>query len=102
MDSLIPYQHAENLLGNPDRVAAVEWARDLTVSRDFVVFDSETTGLSSPVDFVEIAVVDPAGQTLFDSLLEPFTATAQRAYRALPASWRSILIFLKCSAEEGS
>src|SRR5215204_2688988 len=71
MDSLIPYQHAGNLLGNPDRVAAVEWARDLTVSRDFVVFDSETTGLSSPVDFVEIEVVSPQGQTLFDSLLKP-------------------------------
>ena len=71
MDSLIPYQHAENLLGNPDRVAAVEWARDLTVSRDFVVFDSETTGLSSPVDFVEIAEVGSTGETLFDSLLKP-------------------------------
>src|ERR671921_1254098 len=79
MDSLIPYQHAENLLGNPDRVAAVEWARDLTVSRDFVVFDSETTGLSSPVDFVEIAVVDPAGQTLFDSLLKPSCRIEPRA-----------------------
>jgi DNA polymerase III subunit epsilon len=79
MDSLIPYQQAENLLGNPDRVAAVEWARDLTVSRDFVVFDSETTGLSSPVDFVEIAVVDPAGQTLFDSLLKPSCRIEPRA-----------------------
>jgi DNA polymerase III subunit epsilon len=79
MDSLIPYQHAENLLGNPDRVAAVEWARDLTVSRDFVVFDSETTGFSSPVDFVEIAVVDPAGQTLFDSLLKPSCRIEPRA-----------------------
>jgi DNA polymerase-3 subunit epsilon len=79
MDSLIPYQQAENLLGNPDCVAAVEWARDLTVSRDFVVFDSETTGLSSPVDFVEIAVVDPAGQTLFDSLLKPSCRIEPRA-----------------------
>jgi DNA polymerase III alpha subunit (gram-positive type) len=52
-------------------MVAVEWARDLMVSRDFVIFDSETTGLSSPVDFVEIAVVDSAGKTLFDSLLKP-------------------------------
>lgn len=41
------------------------------VSRDVVIFDSETTGLSSPVDFVEIAVVGPTGETLFDSLLKP-------------------------------
>src|SRR5918992_3989933 len=80
MDALIPYQYAENrLLGNSDRVAAIEWARDLMISSDFVVFDSETTGLSSPVDFVEIAVVDPAGQTLFDSLLKPSCRIEPRA-----------------------
>src|SRR5918995_3680667 len=71
MDSLIPHQHINDHLSNPDRVAAVEWARDLMVSGDFVVFDSETTGLSSPVDFVEVAVVGPTGETLVDSLLKP-------------------------------
>jgi DNA polymerase III subunit epsilon len=72
MDSLIPHQHVENRIrGNRDRMVAVEWARDLMASRDFVIFDSETTGLSSPVDFVQIAVVDSAGKTLFDSLLRP-------------------------------
>jgi DNA polymerase III subunit epsilon len=71
MDSLIPHQHLNDHLSNPDRVAAVEWARDLLVSREFVIFDSETTGLSSPVDFVEIAVVGPRGETLVDSLLKP-------------------------------
>jgi DNA polymerase-3 subunit epsilon len=71
MDSLIPHQYLNAHLSNPDRAAAVEWARNLMVSRDFVIFDSETTGLSSPVDFVEIAVVSPTGETLFDSLLKP-------------------------------
>jgi DNA polymerase-3 subunit epsilon len=71
MDSLRPHQHVEDRLSNPDRVAAIEWARDRMVSRDFVIFDSETTGLSSPVDFVEIAVVGSTGETLFDSLLKP-------------------------------
>src|ERR687897_3418459 len=71
MDSLIPLQHINDHLSNPDRVAAVEWARDLMVSGDVFIFDSETTGLSSPVDFVEIAVVGPTGETLVDSLLKP-------------------------------
>ncbi len=72
MDSLIPHQHVEaRLRGNRDGVAAAEWARDLMISRDFVIFDSETTGLSSPVDFVQIAVVGPTGERLFDSLLKP-------------------------------
>ena len=68
---MIPHQHLNDHLSNPDRVAAVEWARNLMVSRDFVIFDSETTGLSSPVDFVEVAVVAPTGETLVDSLLMP-------------------------------
>jgi DNA polymerase-3 subunit epsilon len=71
-NSLIPHQHVEDRLrSDRDRMAAVEWAKDLLVSQDFVVFDSETTGLSSPVDFVQIAVVSPEGETLFDSLLKP-------------------------------
>ncbi len=65
-------QHVEDRLGsNRDRMAAVEWARELLARKDFVIFDSETTGLSSPVDFVGIAVVSAQGETLFDSLLKP-------------------------------
>jgi len=79
MDSFIPYEYIDGRITNPDRVAAVKWARDLTTSGDFVVFDSETTGLSSPVDFVEVTVVDPAGQTLFDSLLKPSCRIESRA-----------------------
>ncbi len=65
-------QHVEDRLGSTrDRLAAVEWARELLARKDFVIFDSETTGLSSPVDFVGIAVVSPKGETHFDSLLKP-------------------------------
>ena len=49
------------------------------ILRDFVIFDSETTGLSSPVDFVQIAVVDPVGETLFASLLKPSCCIEPRA-----------------------
>jgi DNA polymerase-3 subunit epsilon len=69
----MPQQHVEDRLGSTrDRMAAVEWARELLARKDFVIFDSETTGLSSPVDFVGIAVVSPKGETLFDSLLKPW------------------------------
>lgn len=88
MDSLLPHRHVEDhLRGNPDRVAAIKWARDLMVSRDFVIFDSETTGLSSPVDFVEVAVVGPTGKTLFDSLLKP-SCRIEAAARAVPRPQR--------------
>ena len=75
----MPNRHTDEHLTNPDRTAAVEWAADLLTSGDFVVFDSETTGLSSPLDFVEVAVVDPAGETLFDSLLRPSCRIESRA-----------------------
>jgi DNA polymerase-3 subunit epsilon len=71
-NSLVPQQHVEDRVrSNRDRMAAVEWARELLLCQDFVVLDSETTGLSSPVDFVEIAVLSARGETLFDSLLKP-------------------------------
>jgi DNA polymerase-3 subunit epsilon len=36
-----------------------------------VVLDSETTGLGTPVDFVEVGVVSSRGEALFDSLICP-------------------------------
>jgi DNA polymerase-3 subunit epsilon len=50
---------------------AVRWARSLLSGGDFVVLDSETTGLGTPVDFVEVGVVSGRGETLFDSPIKP-------------------------------
>jgi DNA polymerase-3 subunit epsilon len=71
MDPSVSHQNLEPFLGHPDRMAAAQWARELLARRNFVVLDSETTGLSSVVDFVEVAVVGPGGETLIDCLLEP-------------------------------
>jgi DNA polymerase-3 subunit epsilon len=49
----------------------MRWARSLLSEGEFVVLDSETTGLGTPVDFVEVGVVSCRGETLFDSLLCP-------------------------------
>ncbi len=38
---------------------------------EFVVLDSETTGLGTPIDFVEVGVVSSRGEPLFDSLVCP-------------------------------
>src|SRR5215203_5618746 len=42
------------------REDAVRWARSLLLKGDFVVLDSETTGLGNPIDFVEVGV--PSGR----------------------------------------
>ena len=45
------------------REDAIQWARSLLSGGEFVVLDSETTGLGNPIDFVESAFY-PAGESL--------------------------------------
>ena len=47
------------------------WARGLLQSGGFCVLDPETTGLSPPVRFVEIAIVGPSGDALFEGTVRP-------------------------------
>ncbi len=54
-----------------DRAASAAWARGLLNSGGFCVLDSETTGLKPPVGFVEVAIVDADGRTLFDGTVRP-------------------------------
>ena len=54
-----------------DYPPATDWARQLLSSKEFVVFDSETTGLSRPCDFVEVAAVGASGEVLFESPVKP-------------------------------
>ncbi len=53
------------------REDAVRWARSLLSGGNFVVLDSETTGLGTPIDFVEVGVLSHQGETLFDSPMKP-------------------------------
>jgi DNA polymerase-3 subunit epsilon len=53
------------------REEAIRWARSLLSGGEFVVLDSETTGLGTPIDFVEVGVVSWRGEPLFDSLVCP-------------------------------
>ncbi len=54
-----------------DRAGSVTWARSLLDSGEFCVLDSETTSLTSPVQFVEVAIVDACGRTLFEGTVRP-------------------------------
>jgi len=53
-----------------DRVAAVLWAREQLNQNDWVILDTETTGLYSP-EIVEIAVVNCTGEALLNTLVKP-------------------------------
>ncbi len=63
------------------REDAILWARSLLSGGEFVVLDSETTGLGNPIDFVEVGVVSGQGEPLFDSLIEPSCPVDPRASR---------------------
>src|SRR5215203_4752248 len=63
------------------REDAVRWARSLLLKGDFVVLDSETTGLGNPIDFVEVGVLSSRGEPLFDSLIKPSCRVDPRASR---------------------
>lgn len=56
-----------------DRLEAREWARALLARRDWVILDTETTGLGDDAEVIQIAVLAPRGATLLDALLRPTT-----------------------------
>lgn len=53
-----------------DRVSAVLWAREQLSQKDWVILDTETTGLYD-AEIVEIAIINPLGEALLDMLVKP-------------------------------
>lgn len=54
------------------RQSSIEWARELLEKRDFVILDTETSGLEPGyAEIVQIAVIDHAGNTLLDTNVKP-------------------------------
>jgi DNA polymerase III subunit epsilon len=74
---------SKQIAASPARIAsredAIRWARSLVSGGEFVVLDSETTGLGNPIDFVEVGVLSSRGEPLFDSLMEPSCPVDPRA-----------------------
>ena len=52
------------------RRQAIQWARGL-MSRDFLVLDTETTGLGAADQIVEIAIIDQAGAARIHQRVKP-------------------------------
>jgi len=57
-----------------DRETATFWARSLLGRIDWVILDTETTGISPYDEIVQIAVLAPDGEALLDSLIRPTRA----------------------------
>ncbi len=54
-----------------DRESAQRWARDLLARSNWVVLDTETTGLDGTAQVIQIAVVQPDGRPAIDTLVRP-------------------------------
>ncbi len=45
--------------------------REMIARNNWLVLDTETTGLVAPAEVIQIAIVNPEGQVLLDSLVSP-------------------------------
>lgn len=57
--------------GDLDQRKSSRWARELLSGKEFVILDSETTGLKHPTGFVEVAIADPEGEPLVNTTIRP-------------------------------
>lgn len=53
-----------------DCKSAVRWAKT-TLDQPFLIFDTETTGLDSNAEAVQIAIINQNGDRIFESLVKP-------------------------------
>lgn len=54
-----------------DREKATQWARALLKRTDWVILDTETTGLSEQDEIVQIAILGSDGSVLLDTFIKP-------------------------------
>lgn len=54
-----------------DKEMVVRWARQKMARTDWVVLDTETTGLGDKDEIIQIAIIDHAGKTLLDTFVKP-------------------------------
>lgn len=69
---------------------ACKWASDLLARNNFVILDSETTGLSNQDEIVQLAIIDSKGYPLLDSLVKP-TVPITRAAEQIHGISREML-----------
>jgi len=54
-----------------DRLAVRDWARDLLRHGNFVILDTETTGLDRQAEIIQVGLLSGQGEVVFDSLIKP-------------------------------
>lgn len=65
------FDETEETFISESRDRSIQWARDLLAAGNFVILDTETTGLDSWDEIIQIAVIDPDGNPLLNELVNP-------------------------------
>ena len=65
------FREEEALARTPAEQNVIDWAAKRLALKDFVVLDTETTGLDESAEIVQIAVIDADGRIAFQSLIKP-------------------------------
>ena len=52
-----------------DRNAAIKWARELLARPNWVLLDTETTGIDDQAEIIQLGVTDNTGQPIIDNML---------------------------------
>lgn len=67
------YRESQKRTRNPlvDKLNARTWACKQLTSQDWVILDTETTGIDIRAEVIEIAVIDHTGNQLFHSFVRP-------------------------------
>jgi DNA polymerase-3 subunit epsilon len=73
------YKWLRESLDSRDHANARKWARDILSRNDWVILDTETTGLANTSEVIQIGVLAPDGSTLMDQLCRPIGRIGAKA-----------------------
>lgn len=71
-----------DLGGLQDKRLAAQWARDL-LTTDFVIFDTETTGVEFDDEIIQIGIIDQTGAVILEQLIKPTRPITNTVYHGL-------------------
>jgi DNA polymerase III subunit epsilon len=79
----------------------VEWCASVVNSDEYVIIDTETTGLKRHDQIIELSIVAASGQVLYDKLLQPSCSISEGAMNAHHIS-EAMVAQARCFKEEWS
>ncbi len=80
--------HAPVWLNSREEI--IKWAVNLLEDGDALVVDTETTGLSSNDEIIQLAILDLDGKVLLDTLLKPTMPISSEAYELHGIGYQSL------------